>query len=79
MDDDYVVLADATLYYLAKLRAAIGGHGPMGESASRLLLAAFRAFGPGCVDHIEGDFAFLTGAHVACSVRATSPVVVLSF
>lgn len=59
VDDDYVVLADATLYYLSELCRALKGCVSASASPSQLILAAFRAFGPACTDHLEGDFAFL--------------------
>jgi asparagine synthase (glutamine-hydrolysing) len=59
VDDDYVVVADATLYYIADLCRALGERISASASPSQLILAAFRAFGPDCVNHLEGDFAFL--------------------
>jgi asparagine synthase (glutamine-hydrolysing) len=59
IDDDFVVVADATLYYLADLQRALGERVARNASTAQLILAAFRAFGPSCVDHLEGDFAFL--------------------
>ncbi len=58
-DDDYVVVADATLYYVSDLRRALGDRVSRNASPSQLILSAYRAFGPRCVDHLEGDFAFL--------------------
>jgi asparagine synthase (glutamine-hydrolysing) len=59
MDDDFVVLADATIYYAADLCRALEGRVRMSASPSEMVLAAFRAFGPACVNYLEGDFAFL--------------------
>ncbi len=59
VDDDFVVLADATLYYIADLCRVLGMREGANPSASQLILAAFRKFGIACVDHLEGDFAFL--------------------
>jgi asparagine synthase (glutamine-hydrolysing) len=59
LDDDYVVLADATIYYAAELCAALGNRVSPSASPSELVLAAFRSFGPACVSYLEGDFAFL--------------------
>jgi asparagine synthase (glutamine-hydrolysing) len=59
IDDDFVVLADATLYYVADLKRALGERASANPSPSQLILSAFRKFGPACVDHLEGDFAFL--------------------
>jgi asparagine synthase (glutamine-hydrolysing) len=58
-DDDYVVVADATLYYISDLHRKLGERVNQGASPSRLILSAFRAFGTACVEHLEGDFAFL--------------------
>jgi asparagine synthase (glutamine-hydrolysing) len=59
VDDDFVVLADATLYYVSDLRRALDGRVSANASPSQLILSAFRKFGPDCVDYLEGDFAFL--------------------
>jgi asparagine synthase (glutamine-hydrolysing) len=59
VDDNYVVVADATLYYLPELFRKLGQAIPPTASPSQLVLAAFRAFGPACANHLEGDFAFL--------------------
>jgi asparagine synthase (glutamine-hydrolysing) len=59
VDKDYVVLADATLYYVSDLCKVLGGRVSPNAPHSELILAAFRAFGTACVDHLEGDFAFL--------------------
>lgn len=59
IDDDYVVAADASLYYVSDLRRKLGRAVPPTASPSQLVLAGFRAFGRSCVDHFEGDFAFL--------------------
>lgn len=59
VDDDYVVLADATIYYAGDLCRTLAGRLRASASPSELALAAFRAFGPSCVSHLEGDFAFL--------------------
>ena len=59
IDDDFVVLADATLYYVSDLRRALGGRVSANASPSQLILSSFRKFGTACVDHLEGDYAFL--------------------
>jgi asparagine synthase (glutamine-hydrolysing) len=59
IDDGYVVLADATLYRVTELCAALGGCVRTSASPSELILAAYRAFGSECVNQIDGDFAFL--------------------
>lgn len=55
------VAADASLYYrqelVAKLRAA--GVRVASSSASDLILAAYEAWGDRCLEHLEGDFAFV--------------------
>jgi asparagine synthase (glutamine-hydrolysing) len=53
------VAADASLYYRADLRATTLPRGrPAGDTASHLIVAAYRAFGSAGVAHLEGDFAF---------------------
>jgi len=59
VDDDFVVLADATLYYLPDLCRVLGVRVGANPSASQLILSAFRKYGVGCVEHLEGDFALL--------------------
>ncbi|HUQ84456.1 MAG TPA: asparagine synthase-related protein [Gemmatimonadaceae bacterium] len=55
------VVADASLYYrqelVAKLRAA--GVRATSISSADLILAAYEAWGDRCLEHIEGDFAFV--------------------
>lgn len=58
---DLSIVADASLYYrdellVALLRAQVT---PEGDSASHLILAAYRAWGEDCAAHLEGDFAFV--------------------
>ena len=59
-----VVIADASLYYRDALRRAIRDASVSrpfelgGDSASHLLLGAYRAWGADCARHLEGDFAF---------------------
>lgn len=59
-----VVAADASLYYRDALRRSIAeatASRPFelgGDSASHLLLGAYRAWGADCARHLEGDFAF---------------------
>ena len=59
IDDDFVVFADATLYYISDLCRVLGMREGANPSASQLILAAFRKFGSACVEYLEGDFAFL--------------------
>jgi len=55
------VVADASIYYRDELRAALARAqiAATGESASHLILAAYRAWGAECAEHLEGDFAFV--------------------
>jgi asparagine synthase (glutamine-hydrolysing) len=59
-DGDLVVAADASLYYREELRSGLRSAGleVEGTSAAELILAAYRAWGAGCLDRLEGDFAF---------------------
>ena len=59
--DGLVVVADASLYYRADLRTALGRRGvvPPGEGAAPLIAAAYRAWGDDCAERLEGDFAFI--------------------
>ena len=60
-DDELVVAADAALYYRDDLRRRLGEQRvPVrGASASHLVAAAYRAWGPSAAAHLEGDFAFI--------------------
>ena len=59
VDGDLVVAADASLYYREDLVDRLRGLAPMEPaSAASLIAAAYRVFGPDCVEHLEGDFAF---------------------
>ena len=60
-EGDACVAADATLYYVDELRAALRAAGvePRGDTPSALILAAHRAWGARCLDRLEGDFAFV--------------------
>jgi asparagine synthase (glutamine-hydrolysing) len=60
-EDDLVVAADAAIYYRDDLRRTLAARGitPTGDSASHLIMAAFRAWGDACAEHLEGDFAFV--------------------
>lgn len=55
------VVADATLYYRDDLVRAMTDRGvrPASTSPADLILAAHAAFGDDCVDHLEGDYAFV--------------------
>ena len=60
-DGELAVVADASLYYRDELRRALtdAGAPPPGNTPSDLILAAYRAWGERCPEHLEGDFAFL--------------------
>lgn len=59
--DQLVVAADASLYYLEELRRNLrsAGQAPRGDSPSHLIAAAYRAWGSRMVEVLEGDYAFL--------------------
>ena len=54
----------------ARSRARASSH--PGESASHLILAAYRAWGADCASHLEGDFAFVIWDG-ACEARRRRP------
>lgn len=60
-DDDLVLAADAALFHRADLGAALDTAGitPLENTPSHWILAAYRAWGDACLDHLEGDFAFV--------------------
>lgn len=60
-EDGVVVVADATLYYLADLGRALEAAGVTlrGWSAAHYIAAAYRAWGDACVPKLEGDFVFI--------------------
>ena len=60
-EGEIAVVADASIYYRDDLRTALARAGvtPSGASASHLILAAYRAWGADCAEHLEGDFAFV--------------------
>ena len=60
-DADLVIAADASLYYRDDLRRKLAHAGvrPSGQTASHLILAAYRAWGERCPEELEGDFAFV--------------------
>ena len=55
------VAADATLYYKQDLqqKLALSGSEPRYASEAELILDAWNAWGERCVEHLEGDFAFI--------------------
>jgi asparagine synthase (glutamine-hydrolysing) len=60
-EGELTIVADASIYYRDDLRAALSRArvAATGESASHLILAAYRAWGAECAEHLEGDFAFV--------------------
>jgi asparagine synthase (glutamine-hydrolysing) len=60
-DGTVYVAADAALYHRGDLRRALAAAGVAveGDSPAALILAAYRAWGPRCAEHLEGDFAFV--------------------
>jgi asparagine synthase (glutamine-hydrolysing) len=58
IDERYVALVDGTFYYLEDLSARLGERLDRSTTRGRLVLNAFRRFGPACVDHLEGDYSF---------------------
>jgi asparagine synthase (glutamine-hydrolysing) len=64
-DGDVTVAADASIYHRTDLLHALASADvrPSGDSASHLIAAAYRAWGTNCVQHIEGDFAFVVHDH----------------
>lgn len=59
--DGIAVAADASLYYRDELRERLlrAGVTPSGSSTAHLLLDAYRRWGAGCSEYLEGDFAFV--------------------
>ena len=60
-DGAVLAAADASLYHRADLRRALAARGvaPAGGTAADLVVAAYRAWGTACAEHLEGDFAFV--------------------
>lgn len=60
-DDHAVVVTDASLYYIADLKRALTQAGRLtaSQSPAALALAAYRAWGPDALHHLEGDFALI--------------------
>ena len=56
----YRIAADASLYFTRDLEERLrrAGTTPVSSSAADLIVAAYAAFGPRCVDLLEGDYAF---------------------
>ena len=60
-DGDLVVAADASLYYRRELRDKLTALDQRlgGTTPSHLILAAYRAWGEHCLQHLEGDYSFI--------------------
>jgi asparagine synthase (glutamine-hydrolysing) len=60
-DGSLAVAADASLFYKADLRRKLAGRGirPLSDAPAHLILAAYRAWGQDCVEHLEGSFALI--------------------
>ena len=60
-EDGLTVVTDATLYHRDDLRRDLRARGvaPSGDTPGHLVLAAYRAWGERCPEHLEGDFAFV--------------------
>ncbi|HEX6533360.1 MAG TPA: asparagine synthase-related protein [Gemmatimonadaceae bacterium] len=72
--DELTVAADATLYYRRDLARALRARGEYAgdDTSSALILAAYRAWGVECAEHLEGDFAFVlwdARRHLALAAR----------
>lgn len=60
-EGDLAVVADASIYYREDLWRSLkrAGVTASGDTSSHLIAAAYRAWGTGCADRLEGDWAFL--------------------
>jgi asparagine synthase (glutamine-hydrolysing) len=60
-DGDLAVAADASLFYKSELARKLAARGVrlLSDAPTHLILAAYRAWGRECVEHLEGDFAFI--------------------
>jgi asparagine synthase (glutamine-hydrolysing) len=60
-DGNVAVAADASLYYKSDLRRKLAGRGvrPLSDAPAHLILAAYRAWGRECLEHLEGSFALI--------------------
>lgn len=56
-----LVVADASLYYIDQLQHELAARGASCESVdpTALIAAAYDAWGSNCVEHLDGDFAFI--------------------
>lgn len=59
--DTTLVVADASLYYVDELRQRLAGRGVRCDSLepAPLIAAAYAAWGSNCLEHLDGDFAFI--------------------
>ena len=64
-DGDVSVASDATVYYRDDLLRALAAANvrPSGTTTAHLVAAAYRAWGPDCTRHLEGDYAFVVRDH----------------
>src|SRR5713101_4644866 len=60
-DGSLVIAADASIYYRNDLCEKLSARDVRidGTTPSHLILAAYRAWGEQCVEHLEGDYAFI--------------------
>jgi asparagine synthase (glutamine-hydrolysing) len=60
-DRSLAVAADAALFYKSDLRRKLADRGvrPLSDAPAHLILAAYRAWGRDCVEHLEGEFALV--------------------
>ncbi|MFN2399348.1 MAG: hypothetical protein ABR543_12000, partial [Gemmatimonadaceae bacterium] len=60
-DEPLRLVADASLYYRSDLRRQLKAARiePADDTASALIIAAYRAWGEKCAERLEGDFAFI--------------------
>ncbi|MEZ4416359.1 MAG: asparagine synthase-related protein [Gemmatimonadota bacterium] len=75
-EGDLSLAFDGALYYRTDLQAALHARGVHSDTQAHasLVFAAYRAWGPGLADHLEGDFAFvLWDAETRTAVCARSP------
>ena len=71
-DRGVAVAADASLYYKSELRRKLESRGvrARGAAPAELILAAYRAWGRDCTDHLEGSFSFVLWDSVSRSLLA---------
>jgi len=64
-DGDLSVAVDAALYYREDLVRALGAANVRltGRTPAHLIASAYRAWGPDCPRHLEGDYAFVVRDH----------------